>query len=219
VLDAQYFDLAQRRERVFFVGHLGDWRGPAAVLLEPEGLRGNHPPSHQAGERAAGTIKRSLERCSADEAECDTLIAFGGNNTEGPIDLATACRAKGGTGHGDFESETFIASLRADGFDATVSAVRRLTPRECERLQGFPNDYTLVAYRGKLAADGPRYKALGNSMAVPVIRWILERIEAVDLLLSYDGAGGHDDFAKSFHMCLEAVRERQRAGGEPWVPA
>ena len=59
------------------------------------------------------------------------------------------------------------------------SSVRRLTPRECERLQGFPDDYTLVEYRGKPAADGPRYKALGNSMAVPVMRWIGERVERV----------------------------------------
>ena len=55
--------------------------------------------------------------------------------------------------------------------------VRRLTPRECERLQGFPDDYTAVSYRGKPAVDGPRYKALGNSMAVPVMRWIGERIQ------------------------------------------
>jgi DNA (cytosine-5)-methyltransferase 1 len=52
-------------------------------------------------------------------------------------------------------------------------AVRRLTPRECERLQGFPDDYTLL---GEKTPDGPRYKALGNSMAVPVMRWIGERI-------------------------------------------
>jgi DNA (cytosine-5)-methyltransferase 1 len=63
-----------------------------------------------------------------------------------------------------------------------ASAVRRLTPRECERLQGFPDDFTLVPYRGKPAADGPRYKALGNSMAVPVVRWIGERIEAVEVI-------------------------------------
>jgi len=62
------------------------------------------------------------------------------------------------------------------------SAVRRLTPRECERLQGFPDDYTLIPYRNKLAADGPRYKAMGNSMAVPVMRWIGERIKIVDAL-------------------------------------
>ncbi|MBW0869560.1 phage N-6-adenine-methyltransferase [Citrobacter amalonaticus] len=57
--------------------------------------------------------------------------------------------------------------------------VRRLTPVECERLQGFPDDHTLIAWRGKDAAecpDGPRYKAIGNSMAVPVMRWIGERI-------------------------------------------
>lgn len=61
----------------------------------------------------------------------------------------------------------------------TGMMVRRLTPRECERLQGFPDDYTLIPWRGKPAAlcpDGPRYKALGNSMAVPVMRWIGERI-------------------------------------------
>lgn len=58
--------------------------------------------------------------------------------------------------------------------------VRRLTPRECERLQGFPDDWTRVPYRGRPAEecpDGPRYKAIGNSMAVPVMRWIFERIE------------------------------------------
>ena len=64
------------------------------------------------------------------------------------------------------------------------SAVRRLTPTECERLQGFPDNYTRIPMpkSGKKvgpvwAADGPRYKALGNSMAVPVMRWIGERIE------------------------------------------
>lgn len=59
--------------------------------------------------------------------------------------------------------------------------VRRLTPRECERLQGFPDDYTDVPYRNKEhAPDGARYKALGNSMAVPVMRWIGERIRTVE---------------------------------------
>jgi DNA (cytosine-5)-methyltransferase 1 len=54
--------------------------------------------------------------------------------------------------------------------------VRRLTPRECERLQGFPDDFTAIEFRGKPAADGPRYRALGNSMAVPVMHWIGKRI-------------------------------------------
>jgi DNA (cytosine-5)-methyltransferase 1 len=77
---------------------------------------------------------------------------------------------------------------RVDGVMTPQMAVRRLTPRECERLQGFPDDYTLVEYRGKPAADGPRYKALGNSMARPVMRWIGERIAAVDAILR-DGSG------------------------------
>jgi DNA (cytosine-5)-methyltransferase 1 len=77
----------------------------------------------------------------------------------------------------------------ARGGDLIVgSAVRRLTPRECERLQGFPDDYTLIPYRGRPAADGPRYKALGNSMAVPVMRWIGERISQVASLQQAEAA-------------------------------
>ena len=68
---------------------------------------------------------------------------------------------------------------------AQASAVRRLTPTECERLQGFPDNYTQIPYRNKPAEscpDGPRYKAMGNSMAVPVMRWIGERINMVETL-------------------------------------
>ena len=74
------------------------------------------------------------------------------------------------------------ANVVSDGY-----VVRRLTPRECERLQGFPDDWTRIAYRGKAAEncpDAPRYKALGNSMAVPVMRWIGERILRVERLES-----------------------------------
>jgi DNA (cytosine-5)-methyltransferase 1 len=87
-------------------------------------------------------------------------------------------------------------ALRGEGFDASedgtgrgtplipqAMTVRRLTARECERLQGFPDDYTLIPWRKKQAEDcpdGPRYKALGNSMAVNCMAWIGERIAAVD---------------------------------------
>ncbi len=54
--------------------------------------------------------------------------------------------------------------------------VRRLMPMECERLQGMPDDYTLIPYRGKPAADAPRYKAIGNSMAVPCMAWLGNRL-------------------------------------------
>ena len=73
-----------------------------------------------------------------------------------------------------------VGGNQGGDFIRQMSAVRRLTPRECERLQGFPDDYTLVPHRNKPMSDGPRYKALGNSMAVPVMRWIGERIQMVE---------------------------------------
>lgn len=71
------------------------------------------------------------------------------------------------------------------GYPAAMvnGVVRKLMPIECERLQGFPDNYTLIPYRGKPAADGPRYKALGNSMAVPVMHWLGMRIEMVQQLI------------------------------------
>jgi len=75
------------------------------------------------------------------------------------------------------------ARQEGGGFEGAVAKgmqVRRLTPTECERLQGFPDGFTRIPWRGKdqdQCPDGPRYKALGNSMAVPVMRWIGERIQ------------------------------------------
>lgn len=108
-----------------------------------------------------------------------------------PPALAFDCKASGQNGFGVGDVMSTLRSMghsnshQNGGGHASVqygSAVRRLTPRECERLQGFPDDYTLVPNRGKPMADGPRYKALGNSMAVPVMRWIGERIAAVDAI-------------------------------------
>jgi DNA (cytosine-5)-methyltransferase 1 len=70
---------------------------------------------------------------------------------------------------------------------ATAMAVRRLTPVECERLQGFPDNWSQIPWKGKPAdqcPDGPRYKCAGNSMAVPVMRWIGEQIARVELSLN-----------------------------------
>lgn len=83
-----------------------------------------------------------------------------------------------------FRAEEEISNpLRKSQTEAVLcdARVRRLTPRECERLQGFPEDYTLIP--AKKSADGPRYKALGNSMAVPVMRWIGERIQMVEEII------------------------------------
>ncbi|MEN9936012.1 MAG: hypothetical protein RLZZ387_2591 [Chloroflexota bacterium] len=95
----------------------------------------------------------------------------GGAQFEGPHDTANIRAASGGS------SRSYVAA----------SAVRRLTPVECERLQGFPDGFTAIPWRKKNAdqcPDGPRYKALGNSMAVPVMRWIGERIQMVDDLIA-----------------------------------
>ena len=71
----------------------------------------------------------------------------------------------------------------AGGLQPTPTmAIRRLLPVECERLQGFKDDHTLIPWKNKRASecpDGPRYKAMGNSMAVPVMRWIGERLDRV----------------------------------------
>lgn len=80
------------------------------------------------------------------------------------------------------------ASERAQAVTTQGGApmVRRLTPRECERLQGAPDDYTLVPYRGRAMADGPRYKMIGNSFAVHCVRWIGERVSLVNGLKAAD---------------------------------
>ena len=95
-------------------------------------------------------------------------------------------RTTGGQPQDDISHCLRADNNSGDGMPCVASPsmqVRRLTPRECERLQGFPDDWTLVPHRGKPACDGPRYKAIGNSMAVPVMRWIGRRIQMVDGLL------------------------------------
>ena len=162
VLDAQYFGVAQRRRRVFVVGYLGDWRRAAAVLFERESLSGNPAPIREKGEKVAP----------------DAEISSGSD----PELMATLCakdNEKWGCNQWVDEGKAIICPT------PNRHGVRRLTPTECERLQGFPDGFTQIPYRNKPAdkcPDGPRYKALGNSMAVPVMRWIGERIQQVDNL-------------------------------------
>ncbi|WP_197328966.1 DNA (cytosine-5-)-methyltransferase [Ralstonia syzygii] len=108
--------------------------------------------------------------------------------------IAFDCKASGQNGFGIGDVASTMRSMgnassnqNGGGHQAVAygAGVRRLTPRECERLQGFPDDYTAIEVKGKPAADGPRYKALGNSMAIPPMRWIGERIQQVDDLLAH----------------------------------
>ena len=257
VLDAQYFGLAQRRKRVFVVGHLGDWRRAAAVLFERESLSGHPAPRREAGQ-VAPTVpaRRSGGGGLGTDFDCDGGLIAGAvtskwakgtggpagvityGDRSGPLDtdghsIAIAFSAKDhGADAGDIAptlragghvgshvnggvmpavaiSEPFTLAIRGRGDshaleyrqDGTANAlltpnggrggigvgavaqhmaVRRLTPVECSRLQGFPDNYLDIIYRGKPAADGNKYKALGNSMAVPVMAWIGRRIQMVD---------------------------------------
>ncbi|MBV6791573.1 DNA cytosine methyltransferase [Xanthomonas euvesicatoria] len=101
-----------------------------------------------------------------------------GSTAELGHDLSPALRASsGGRDKGHVLASTYEAHFRytlkkPGDTDWSQWRVRRLMPVECERLQGMPDDYTLVPYRGKPAADAPRYKAIGNSMAVPCVAWL-----------------------------------------------
>ncbi len=308
VLDAQYFGVAQRRRRVFVVGHLGDWRAAAAVLFERYSLSGHPAPSREKREDPAKCLTRGAGQRYDYETE-DLIPAYGipgnwigrkpengGNATEPMHDIAP-CLTKAdqhgvaqpiaftteqtpkynhdqaltltkseskhnqcvaapiafsgcddgmdsqinvtptmriaGNAQGNLAvavgTDIYNAAItgdvavpltnRADGtgtgptvmqpFQQTADcltaaygtkwngnasadngslfvkqsmAVRRLTPVECERLQGFPDSYTDIKSKNKPTPDGPRYKALGNSMAVPVMAWIGQRIEQVEAI-------------------------------------
>lgn len=126
----------------------------------------------------------TLDTTSYEKGWCNQSVQQG---------LGVFCRASGQTNAPTFLDQSPTLNCNGDlaPFINQSVAVRRLTPVECERLQGFPDNFTAVPWRGKPAdqcPDGPRYKALGNSMAVPVMRWIGERIQMVESLgLARDG--------------------------------
>jgi DNA (cytosine-5)-methyltransferase 1 len=252
VLDAQYFGVAQRRRRVFVVGHLGDWRPAAAVLFEQQSLCRDTAPRREAGQEAAKCLTRGA--CQRLDYETEDFVTYGipgnwigrkpenGGNAVEPMHDVSPCLTKTDrhgvaqpiamreSGQGYWMEDDKAGTLRAEGENrpsrpshviahhhavaqpvvaptltasndpsrspqstevtnqvaaiyATTMAVRRLTPVECERLQGFPDNYTNIPWRNKPESpDGPRYKAIGNSMAVPVMKWIGERIKMVDEL-------------------------------------
>jgi DNA (cytosine-5)-methyltransferase 1 len=166
VLDAQFFGVPQRRRRVFIIGHLGDGRA-AKVLFERQSLPWDSAPSRE--ERnfyppIAGTLSASgggLDRPSRSGNMLDFCIptAFGGGN-KNPIDVSTTLSSHGN--RQDFESKTFVLENNL--------GVRRLTPTECERLQGFPDGWTY-------GSDAGRYHQLGNAIAVTVAEWLGRRIK------------------------------------------
>jgi len=160
VLDAQWFGLPQRRKRVFVVGHIGDRTAPAKVLLEPEDCPGNTAAGREEGYEFDGAFASSVGEVGGSGLKADTLVShyFKGPTTAG--------------------RDSSVRNVLVDHV-----GVRRFTPLECERLQGFPDGWTcLCGALGNTSIctcpHSPRYRALGNAVAVPVVAWIARRILA-----------------------------------------
>lgn len=207
IIDAQYCGVPQRRRRVFVIAYHGDCRRAAAVLFERHSLQGHPAPRRKAGQVVANALRDRADR-GGTNSEGQRLIAnplaghHSRNDNDNELKGEGHDASEDGTGRGvpltihgtdktvRVVSETDVAgSLRTKppGYSSTTaiahrSGVRRLMPIECERLQGFPDNYTLINYRGKPAKDGPRYRAIGNSMARPVMLWIGQRIDQVNAL-------------------------------------
>jgi DNA (cytosine-5)-methyltransferase 1 len=152
VLDAQYFGVAQRRRRLFFVCCLADHRRPVEILFEPESGIRNPTPRRKTGQDPARSPEASTyrkARRAQSVTDDETWVADDKTNTLNTFDL------------GDVRT---TATILDNAF------MRRLTPKECERLQGFPDDWTAGQ------TDGHRYKQMGNAVAVPVVEWIVRRL-------------------------------------------
>lgn len=138
---------------------------------------------NQLGEVRIGSVANTLNTNSNASGRNMPLVMTP-NEKVGAFSGAAGAKA-GSIGYSTEASPTLKAAGSSTNQTPTVHvgpSVRRLTPRECERLQGFPDDFTLVKYRGKPAKDAPRYRAIGNSMAVPVMRWIGRRLAFVDAI-------------------------------------
>ena len=207
VLDAQYTRtqrfpraLPQRRRRVFVVGHLGDWRPPAEVLFDREALSWNPPPSRKKREETSRETeedsseqiwrKLNFQGEYAEDEVSGTLMARGRFSAyergtiisyDNPVAVQAANFNSNGSG---VQEDGSMYTLTATDRHSVMCSerVRRLTPLECERLQGFPDNYTQIPYKGKPKEKAPisqRYEACGRAMAVNVMEWLGTRIQMV----------------------------------------
>jgi len=192
VLNAEFFGVAQRRRRVFVVASARGGFDPGQVLFEFDSVCGGAEPCEETRQETAGGFGGGSHwtgaRVHPTLSQSHNTGGIGMSNQE-------LFGQKGAGLVGVYTPSSFgqyrigCGTLRASGGDAGMGSenivvhgakpVRKLTPVEYERLQGFPDNHTRVPWRGKPAEDcpdGPRYKAVGNSKAVPVVRWVGQRI-------------------------------------------
>jgi len=153
ILDAQYFGVPQRRRRLYAVGYLGDWRKSVSALFEPSSLRGDSTASEKYG--------KALPKVVYGETKETEDLTFVDAYNQGLSSVAP----------------TLSLPNHNSSFVLDLGGIRRYSPMECERLMGFPVGYTDISG----ASRNARHAALGNSMVVPVMRWIGTRIKRVDL--------------------------------------
>lgn len=168
VLDAQYFGVPQRRRRIFLVGYFGDWRPPVAVLFERKSLSSNFAKSGKKEYCSARTVPDCHKKANG-IGDIQIYDIQQRSDVLRKCNIIPTLTSRMGTGGNN------IPLINNN------KIIRKLTPFECERLQGFPDNYTDIPYKGKKHSPlYKRYEAIGNSMAVPVIEWILKRITIVD---------------------------------------
>ena len=199
--------VAQRRRRVFLIGYFGDWRPPAAVLFESDSMRRNSPPGRSKGAIVANTVTNKPRTCGFNDGDlvippfspakvtntldcsfgdkmgidnqhidsgCKLFVPFKENDAQTFSNRGDGSKILGG---GVSYSLKTIGSGGGAINVISGQTIRRLTPIEFERLQGFPDNYTNIEYKKKPMSNNARYRMVGNSMAVNVMRWIGDRIQ------------------------------------------
>lgn len=177
-LDARYFGVPQRRRRVFIVASLRGVTAASAVLAVTEGGGGDSAQGEASGENTSVAAPLGAHESGGAGVAHTLKVNTGhamGEDLETYIDVAYALNARDAKGP---------LPDRSLGNTVIQSGVRRLTPLECERLMGWPDEHTRWTADGKEIADSHRYRMCGNGVVAPVAEWIGHRLMRVEELLS-----------------------------------